>query len=102
MSKDDSEHAASGETDEFVDDPRHKNAARVARVLVSDLYLYCKDDVDDGIRARDLAQRRDEAFADMRGTYDERLSEDVRQEKDHLQLAIDAFVTKKRKELAVQ
>lgn len=85
--------------DQYKDDADHKNAARVARVMVADLYLYHKEEVDAGIKAGDLAERNKEAFDDMRATYESRVDEDIRAKVDYFELAIHNFVEKKRKKL---
>jgi signal recognition particle receptor subunit beta len=87
--------------DPFRDDPAHQNAARVARVMVSDLWLYMKDQVEEGIRQGDFHERLGEALADMRGTYESRVPQAVRDQKDHLGPTILEFVNRKRKQMGL-
>jgi mutual gliding-motility protein MglA len=88
-------------SDDLANDPAHQNAARVARVMVADLYLYNKEQVEEGIRSGDFAERNKEALADMRLTYESRVPPEVRTRRDHLALAIDALIEKKRKQLGL-
>jgi hypothetical protein len=37
----------------------------------------------------------------MRATYEQRVSAEIREQKDHLALAIDRFIEKKRKDLGL-
>jgi hypothetical protein len=87
--------------DAFADDPEHQNAARVARVMVSDLLLYQKDDIDEGLRQDDFFERNKEALGDMRETYDQRVPEAIRAQKDHLKEAIENFIVKRKKKLGL-
>jgi mutual gliding-motility protein MglA len=92
---------AAPQSDDLADDPAHQNAARVARVMVADLYLYNKEQVEEGIRHGDFTDRNKEALADMRVTYESRVPPEVRDRKDHLALAIEALIEKKRKQLGL-
>ncbi len=96
------EPPTAGEVDRFADDPRHRRAARIARVMVGDLELYYKDALAEGIRQGDFAERNKEALADMRATYESRVPEDVRRERDHLELAIASMIAQKRAELGIE
>jgi hypothetical protein len=83
-------------------DPQHQNAARIARVMVNDLYLYQKDAVDEGIRNGDFHERNKDTLQDMRLTYESRVPEAVRAQKDFLEEALQAFIAKKRKQLGFE
>jgi hypothetical protein len=76
------------------------NAARVARVMVADLFLYSKEAVETGIVQGDFFERNKDALADMRATYESRVPQEVRAEADHLDRAINDFITSKRAKLA--
>ncbi len=89
------------EEEDFSSDPRHKNAARIARVMVADLSLYYSADVTEGIKAGDIDERLKNQFDEMRKTFAARVPEEVREKKDHLQEAIDNFIEKKSKDIAV-
>jgi hypothetical protein len=82
-------------------DPEHQNAARAARVMVSDLLLYHKDDVDGGIKDGAFLERNKDALADMKATYESRVPKHVREHKDYLQEAIDNFIANRRKRLGL-
>ena len=56
----------------------------------------------EGAQLSDIQQRLKGQFEDMRSTYETRVPEDVRKEKDYLQVAIDNFLTKKRKKLGLE
>ena len=85
------------EVDEFAGNRDHQAAARIARVMMADLYLYNKEHVDTGIANDDFYERNKEALADMRLTYESRVKAEVRNARDYLQLAIEEFIKKKRK-----
>jgi small GTP-binding protein len=97
----DADKGAAESEENLNDDPRHKNAARVARVMVADLSLYYSADVTEGIKAGDVYERLKNQFDEMRKTFAARVPEDVREKKDYLQEAIDNFIEKKRKDLGV-
>jgi len=80
-------------------DPRHKNAARVARVMVADLNLYYAKELIEGIKANDLDERLKNQLEEMRRTYDTRVPEDVRAVKNYLAEALESLVEKKRSTL---
>ena len=86
----------------YANDPKHKNAARIARVMVADLLLYHKQEVEEGIRNGDFFERNKEALDDMRSTYDSRLDEEVRNQWDYLEPAIQKLLRDKREELGVE
>ncbi len=88
--------------EDFSEDPRHKNAARIARVMVADLALYYSDDIAEGIKTGDILERLEKQFEEMQKTFEMRVPEDVRAKKDYLKEAIDNFIEKKRKALDVE
>jgi len=83
-------------------DPAHRNAARIARVMVADLELYHPSDVAEGIRNGDLHGRLKAQMEDMRRTYEARVPEDVRSSRDYLAEAIDDLVARKHGELGIE
>jgi len=83
---------------DLVGDPRHQNAARAARVMVADLLLYHPDEVSEGIRNGDLMKRMKAQMETMRQTYEARIPEDVRKEKDHLAVAIEKLGSQSNKQ----
>ncbi len=84
------------------DDKRHKNAARVARVMIADLYLYQKDNVETGLRERDFEARNEEALSDIQTTYASRVPDDVRAEFDHVAAELAKAKDKWRKRLKLE
>jgi small GTP-binding protein len=84
------------------EDPQKKNAERIARVMVADLGLYHSDDVVEGIKAGDLHERLKKELEEMRKTFNTRVPEEVRADKDFLKEAIDNFVARKRKDMGVE
>ncbi len=99
QSADDAEAAEADASSEPPDNPEHKNAARVARVMLADLYLYHKEDVEEGIRNDDFFDRNAEALTDMRATYESRVPEEIRSQFDHFEKAARDFIERKRKQL---
>jgi signal recognition particle receptor subunit beta len=91
-----------GEQEDFTDDPRHKNAQRVARVMVADLSMYHGKEVNEGIRQGDILERLKNQIEDMQKTYKMRIQEDVRSKSDYLTEAIENFIAKKRKALGIE
>lgn len=83
------------------DEPERVNAARIARVMVADLYLYHRQEVEDGIRNDDFFERNEKALSDMRETFVSRTSEAVRAREDFLRNALETFIDKKRKQLGL-
>jgi hypothetical protein len=87
---------------DFDHDPQHKNAARIARVMVSDLLLYHTKEVTEGIKAGDFEERMKDALADMQNTFKERVPLEVCAQKNHLQEALAKMIAKKRTELGLE
>jgi hypothetical protein len=83
------------------DDPRHKNAGRIARVMVADLNLYFGSEVTEAVKAGNFHERLKDALEDMRKTFESRVPAEVRAERDHLKVAIDNFLARKRRELGL-
>ncbi len=93
------EESSKPEEDKTISDPAHKNAARVARVMVSDLELYHSKEVNEGIENDDIEERLKKHFEDMRATYESRIPEEIRQHKDYLKEAIDKYLDGKKEKL---
>ncbi len=87
---------------EAPDDKRHKNAARVARVMIADLYLYQQDDVEAGLREGDFDERNKDALSDIQVTYEGRVPEEVRSEFDHVTAELTKAKDKWRKRLNIE
>ena len=66
------------------EDPRHKKARRLARVLVSEIKLYNEAEVLEGRRQRDLYARLKEPIDRSVENYRQRVPNDVRDRYDYL------------------
>ena len=60
------------------DDPRHEEARRFARLLVSEIKLYNEDEVDRGRIEKDLATRLKEDIDRSREMFEKRISAEIR------------------------
>ena len=65
-------------------DPLHKNARKLARLLVSEIKLYNEKLVVEGIAAGDLYRRLKEPIDQSLALYDRRVTEEVRAQFDYL------------------
>jgi hypothetical protein len=63
--------------------PRHEEARRLARLLVSEIRLYNEEQVEEGRRSRDLYERLRDDIDRSRQIYDERIDEQVRTSTDY-------------------
>jgi hypothetical protein len=70
--------------------------------MVADLFLYNKEAVESSILQGDFFERNKDALADMRATYESRVPQDVRAEVDHLDRAINDFISSKRARLGAR
>jgi len=70
--------------------------------MVADLHLYSKEAVETGIRQNDFFERNKDALGDIRSTYEARVPEAVRAEFDHLDRAIQEFISKKKKQWGLE
>jgi hypothetical protein len=86
---------------EWDDDPDHKNAARIARVMVADLVLYHKDLIERGVREGTFHELLSQQIEEARKTYDSRVAATVRTSWDYLEQAFAALIERKRKELGL-
>lgn len=77
----------------------HQDAQRIARVMVSDLFLYHQDSIREGIRNGNIAELLEEPLSEARKTYEARVSDAVKQEKDHLAIELDRAIDELRKTL---
>jgi hypothetical protein len=77
----------------------HAKAQRRARVIVSDIALYHKEQVQSAARSSDPRKALDTLWDEAMRTYNESVSEDVRRGTNYLADAFDALVQKTRKEL---
>lgn len=74
------------EPDPFADDPAHKKAARIARVLVADLFLYNESRLDKEMTEEKIRSLLERQFRGARETFDGRVAASVRSVKDYLEV----------------
>ncbi|MBI5480765.1 MAG: hypothetical protein HY906_18040, partial [Deltaproteobacteria bacterium] len=86
---------------EWEDDPDHRNAARIARVMVADLVLYHKDLIERGVREGTFQEILSRQLEESRKTYDSRVAAKVRDQWDYLAEALSELVARKRRELGL-
>jgi len=67
------------------DDPRHEEARRFARLLVSEIKLYNEEEVDRGRMEKDLAKRLKEDIERSREMFEKRISAEIRSGHDYFQ-----------------
>lgn len=67
------------------DDPRHEEARRFARLLVSEIKLYNEEEVDRGRIEKDLATRLKEDIDRSREMFEKRIPEDIRSGHNYFQ-----------------
>jgi hypothetical protein len=86
---------------EWDDDPAHRNAARIARVMVADLLLYHKPQVEQGVRDGTFEELLAHELEDARKTFDARVPAEIRAQWDYLGQALAALIERKRKDLGL-
>lgn len=67
------------------DDPRHEEARRFARLLVSEIKLYNEEEVDRGRIEKDLAKRLKEDIERSREMFEKRIAEEIRSGHNYFQ-----------------
>jgi len=88
-----------GLPDEVADDPDHQNAWRIARVLAADLEAYHEDAVKEGIIYGTFYQVLREPIEKARGTYEQRVSQEIAENYDYFSKALDELIARKSMEL---
>ncbi len=68
-----------------VDDPRHEEARRFARLLVSEIKLYNEEEVDRGRAEKDLARRLKDDIDRSREMFEKRIPVEIRTGHDYFQ-----------------
>jgi hypothetical protein len=79
------EPAAGAQPDAAADDPRHEEARRFARLLVSEIKLYNEEEVDRGRIQKDLATRLKEDIERSREMFEKRIAADIRSGHNYFQ-----------------
>lgn len=73
----------------FADDKEHQIAARMARVMVADLFLYNPRASEDGLSEEELRSRLQVSYRAARETFESRVADRVREERDYLDIAFE-------------
>ncbi|MCD6415199.1 MAG: hypothetical protein J7M08_00695 [Planctomycetes bacterium] len=85
--------------EELADDPDHKNAWRVARVLAADLEAYHGEQVKEGVLYDTFYKLLEEPIEKARTTYEQRVPKKVLESYDYLSKALNDLVLRRRTEL---
>lgn len=88
------------ETSSILSSERLDKAHRLARNIVADIALYNQEKVESGIMAGSFFEVLDEEVAEGRLLFNERFPPESLQGKDVLQLEFEAFLEKRRTEIA--
>jgi CheY-like chemotaxis protein len=75
--------------------PEIEAAKRLARIIVADIALYNKKQVEEGIRNGTLRQLLQEQLTEGRRHYDSRVPEEVRRDRDYYEEAIEDLIRRK-------
>ncbi len=74
----------------------HVKAKRLARIIVSDIFLYNQAKVEEGIRGGSLYQLLEDDIREGRLLYERRVSEEIRNNSAYLKEAFEELIAKKR------
>ena len=74
----------------------HEDARRLARIIVSDVVLYNKKKVEEGIRSNTFYELLKEEIEEGRKHYDSRVPPEVQKVRDFYKEAFDDFVKKRK------
>lgn len=85
--------------EQYRDDPEHKKASMIARVMAADLEEYYPESVSEGALYENFFELLEKQIADARKTYLERVPESVASEYDHFSAALQDLVARKKEEL---
>ena len=77
--------ASSAQAGAAEDDPRHEEARRFARLLVSEIKLYNEEEVDRGRIEKDLAVRLKEDIDRSREMFEKRIPAEIRSGRNYFQ-----------------
>lgn len=78
-----------------------EKARRLARTIISDIYLYSSAKMEKAIRNNTFASEFAAELKEGRKLYDSRISQEVRSKGDFFREAIDNFIENKRKSLKI-
>lgn len=74
----------------------HEDARRLARIIVSDIVLYNKKKVEEGIRSSTFFELLKEEIEEGKKHYESRVSAEVRKARDFYKEAFEDYIKKKR------
>lgn len=74
----------------------HEDARRLARIIVSDIVLYNKKKVDEGIRSNTFFELLKEEIEEGRKHYDSRVPPEVQKVKDFYKEAFEDYIRKRK------
>jgi len=77
-----------------------QEAQRLARIIVSDLFIYNEGKVDEGIRTDKFYDLLEEEIEDGRQLFESRISEDLRFTSNYFEKALEDAIEKKKGEYA--
>ena len=79
----------------------HDKAKRLAKLIVGDILLYNADKIPDAVKTGAFFEVMKGDIKDGREFYDDKVSEEVRAERDYIQELLDETLAKKKKELGL-
>jgi CheY-like chemotaxis protein len=74
----------------------HEDARRLARIIVSDIVLYNKKKVEEGIRSNNFYELLKEEIEEGKKHYESRVPPEVRQARDFYKEAFEDYIRKKK------
>ena len=77
----------------------HESAKRLARIIIADIALYNKKEVEEGVQNGTFLDLLREQLAEGRRHYDSRVSKEIREVRDYFGDAIEDFIQKKKREV---
>ena len=84
------------------EDPEHKNAKRLARIIASDIALYNQELMEEGIRKGNLLDLLKKDIEEGKELYVARIPEHVRQNTNYLKEAFQNLIETKKKQLGIK
>lgn len=79
--------------------PMHEKAKRLARLIVSDIVLYNKDAVEEGIRNDNFFEVMSHDIQEARNLYASRVPEEIRKDSNYLDDAFNDLIERKKREM---
>ncbi len=80
--------------------PIHEKAKRLARLIVSDIVLYNKDAVEEGIRSDNFFEVMSHDVQEARNLYASRVPEEIRKDTTYLDDAFSDLIERKKREMS--